>query len=257
MCFGRCRKRVHPYAPALTSATPVRHPSVIDLNARPVEANVSTGDSLEFSRNCHSCVGPSSTCAEFGASPRSAFEIELQAMQIVAPQAPSVPPRPQRALHPAFEASQFSAAAAEKCTACSDRAANSSILESLMRHPSRVRAESAGVPERVQKSLQRSSLYQDPFASLHFVVLSTDSMAFKIDLARIERERFQILLRLIHDPCDKRGVQEGARACTVAGYSWPSPPMRLELSAGFVSVPIENLEQRLMAAHFSRPRSPV
>lgn len=253
MCrFWRCCKRVHPYAPALTSATPHRQPSVINLNAS-TRAGLNerlNEDSLEFSQNCQSCVGPSSTCVEFGASPRSAFEIEM-----INPQAPSLPPRPQRALQPSFDASLNGST--QQCTACSDRAANAGILESLMRHPSRVRAETAGVPERVQKGLRRSSMYQDPFASLHFVVLSTDTMAFKIDLAKIERERFQILLRLIQDPCDKRGVQEGARACFGAGYSWPTPPTRMELSAGFVSVPIENLEQRLIAAHFSRPRSPV
>lgn len=157
-CFGRCRRRTHPYAPALTSATPHRQPSVIDLNARTFGGNRggSGEESLEFSRNCHSCVGPSSTFVEPAASPRSAFEIEMVPNTEAASEAPSVPPRPaQRALQPALDAS-----VSHQCTACTDRQANSNILESLMRHPSRVRAETASVPERVQRGLRRSSMYQ-------------------------------------------------------------------------------------------------
>lgn len=102
-------------------------------------------------------------------------------------------------------------------------------------------------------------MYQDPFASLKFVVLSTPEFAFKVDLSHVTRLDFESLLRLHDDKRDKKAILVACRVCSQLGHTWQQVPEEMELSAGVLNVPIKNFHERMIQRSLAAPRvdSPI
>jgi hypothetical protein len=233
---GGSANRVHPYAPAMGSVHASQAPSVIDLGPGPGHCRVledaSESQSLDFSHRA--------TCGD------TEFQIcestVAQASGGERSRSPSPPVNCEPV--PAFANETPRAAVTHESILQSiNRAGLDHAQHSALR--SRVLSPSSTVPERVQKGLRRSSMYQDPTHSLHFVVLSTEQFAIRVELDKISRAQFDALLSLIQDPTDEAAIREACHLCHRLGHAWSSLPRRMEISAGLLHVPIQDLEQRM------------